>query len=286
MIEKILSEKEFVDSENGFLFRHIYSETEHSKFHSHDYYEIFLMIKGSVCHIVNSKKQTLTEGHLVFMRDFDVHNFMWGEEDYFEFLNISFSKKLFSSIVEYLGDDFPRDDLLSAEDPPLVALNPDQTQKLTNILTEMDQINQKPSSRLKIKSLLADVFVNYFLDYDCKTNNVPDWLLKTCEIMKKTENFIEGSKKMIEISGKSREHLSRSLQKYYKLSLTEFVNNLRLEYCADKLTKTNQPIIDICYNCGFENLSWFYKIFEKKYGTTPSKYRKKHESVKHPSRSE
>jgi len=82
---------------------------------------------------------------------------------------------------------------------------------------------------------------------------------------------------MYEISGKTREHLTRKLKAYYNITPTEFVNELKLEYCANLLLTSNLPVVDVCYSCGFENLSWFYKIFRKKYGITPSKYRKNHE---------
>ena len=100
--------------------------------------------------------------------------------------------------------------------------------------------------------------------------------------MKTPANFILGSSRMIELSGKSREHLSRMMKKYYNMSPAEFVNELRLDYCIHLLTRSDVSVVDICYGCGFENLSWFYKVFNKKYGTTPSKYRKNHKLAKHP----
>ena len=83
---------------------------------------------------------------------------------------------------------------------------------------------------------------------------------------------------MYEFSGKTREHLTRMMKKYYKTTPTEYITDLRLEYCANLLYTSNLPVIDICYSCGFDNLSWFYKVFQKKYGTTPAKYRKRLEA--------
>lgn len=283
---KMLQEQYHVDCENGFLCRYVRSNTEKFIPHYHDYYEIFMVVKGPLLHIINSKKQVLNDGNLLFIRDFDIHDYTSADGEYFEFLNLAISKKLFTSVIDYLGDDFPIDELLNADDPPLVALSIKEKEKIFFSLTELDQINNKSSSRLKVKNLLTEFFVNHFLDYNNKIDNIPSWLEITYERMKNPKNFIVGIKRMQEISGKSREHLTRSLQNYYNTSPTEFIKELRLEYAANLLTRSNLPIIDICYNCGFENLSWFYKVFEKKYGTTPSKYRKKHESIKHPTDSD
>ncbi len=78
---------------------------------------------------------------------------------------------------------------------------------------------------------------------------------------------------MVELSGKSREHLARSLKKYYGQSTTEFINDLRLNYAANMLLGSTMPIVDLCYECGFQNISWFYIVFRKKYGVTPRQYR-------------
>ena len=118
--------------------------------------------------------------------------------------------------------------------------------------------------------------MKYFFDYKEDKVKIPLWLEITVEKMKKPENFVKGIQRMYEISGKSREHLSRSLKKDYNTTIQDFVNTLRLEYCINLLSHSNLSVTDICFECGFENVSWFYKVFEKKYGTSPSKYRKNH----------
>ena len=76
------------------------------------------------------------------------------------------------------------------------------------------------------------------------------------------------------LSGKTREHISRMMKRLYNTNVRDFVTNLRLEYCVNLLTHSNLSVADICYECGFENVSWFYKIFEKMYSLTPSEFRK------------
>ena len=79
---------------------------------------------------------------------------------------------------------------------------------------------------------------------------------------------------MLEISGKSREHLSTSLKKYYSVSPVEYISELRLNYAVNLMTSSNLNITDICYESGFSNLSWFYQVFENKYQKTPAAYKK------------
>lgn len=41
-------------------------------------------------------------------------------------------------------------------------------------------------------------------------------------------------------------------------------------------TISNLAVTVICYECGFENLSWFYKRFIARFGMPPKKYRENH----------
>ncbi|WP_242871169.1 helix-turn-helix domain-containing protein [Pseudobutyrivibrio sp. YE44] len=41
------------------------------------------------------------------------------------------------------------------------------------------------------------------------------------------------------------------------------------------LTNTELPVTDISADVGYNNFSYFYKIFKKEFGMTPKEYRKK-----------
>ena len=79
---------------------------------------------------------------------------------------------------------------------------------------------------------------------------------------------------MIQMSGKSHEHLSRMMKKHYGKTISEYINDLRLNYWANVLTNSDTPILDICFECGFQNVGWAYTLFKKKYGMSPLRYRK------------
>lgn len=59
------------------------------------------------------------------------------------------------------------------------------------------------------------------------------------------------------------------------VTLSEFVNDLRLSFIANMLKNSNHDIADIVFDSGFGNLSWASDLFKKKYGVTMSEYRKR-----------
>jgi len=176
----------------------------------------------------------------------------------------------------FLGNGFDFDFLLSAPLPPIVSLSEDETESLATKLMLLNHTSDKADLCLKARSLLVHIFSNYFYNYTKRNQDIPAWLSITCEKMKHPQNFIAGAKFMYELSGKSREHLTRCMLQYYHTTPTAYVTELRLAYAANLLLISNLSITDICYESGFENLSWFYKLFVQKYSMTPKKYRKNH----------
>ena len=81
------------------------------------------------------------------------------------------------------------------------------------------------------------------------------------------------SDEIVKSSGKSREHLSRSIKKFYNLSFSDYINNIRLNYVANSLLDTDLSITYLFYEAGFENLSYAYVLFKRKFNTTPKMMR-------------
>ncbi len=56
-------------------------------------------------------------------------------------------------------------------------------------------------------------------------------------------------------------------------SFIDSVLEIRLGHASRKLIDTNETISEVAYNCGFNNISNFNRIFKKKKGCTPSEFR-------------
>ncbi len=272
---KTLDAKNHIDLNRGCRIRYVRSDTEYFRPHDHNYYEIFLFMRGKAIHLINSRKQSLIPGSLLFIRDFDIHDYASENGESFEFLNLSFEKNTLELLFDYLGDGYCSEKLLKASLPPNVILSERDKSKLFYSMMEVNSIRDEREAKTKMRTLLLRIFTDYFSSYSEKKSDIPLWLELTYEKMKKPENFIDGVERMLKISGKSREHLARSLKKYYALSPVEYVSELRLNYAINLMSSSNLSITDICFECGFSNLSWFYKLFENKYHMTPAAYKKK-----------
>jgi AraC-like DNA-binding protein len=80
-------------------------------------------------------------------------------------------------------------------------------------------------------------------------------------------------KEIAEASGLSAPYFSTIFKDEMGENLSSYLNRLRVEKSATMLVTTNMPISEIASACGFEDQSWFSKIFKSYTGYTPGKYR-------------
>lgn len=68
-------------------------------------------------------------------------------------------------------------------------------------------------------------------------------------------------------------HLSRQFKKETGKTLSQYVQELRLNEAKRQLKESQDPIEEIASKCGFENAPYFSHLFKKVFGLTPSKWR-------------
>jgi AraC-like DNA-binding protein/ligand-binding sensor protein len=75
------------------------------------------------------------------------------------------------------------------------------------------------------------------------------------------------------ISGLSAPYFSTIFKEEVGENLSSYLNRLRVEKASHLLTETDLSLSDIAGSCGFEDQSWFSKIFKSYTGISPGKYR-------------
>ncbi len=71
----------------------------------------------------------------------------------------------------------------------------------------------------------------------------------------------------------SKMQLYRKLKSITGMTPNEFIKNARLQKAASLLSSSDMPIIEVFYTTGFNNQSYFFREFKKKYNSAPGEYR-------------
>jgi len=77
---------------------------------------------------------------------------------------------------------------------------------------------------------------------------------------------------------------SVSFSRFFKLrtgkNLSDYIIDIRLGYSTRLLVDSTKSVAEICYECGFNNLSNFNRIFKKKKGCSPKDFRENYRKKK------
>ena len=138
------------------------------------------------------------------------------------------------------------------------------------LLTDLQSINNLDDLCYKLQETL-EVFT------ECMFNYIPN---KSNEIVKKAIQYISRNfthnLSLEEVAGHvnlNPAYFSTLFKQSTGSSFKEYLNMVRVEESKRLLANTKNSIIDIALATGFEDQSYFSKVFKKYTGLTPKQYR-------------
>ncbi|MFD2332243.1 helix-turn-helix domain-containing protein [Cohnella sp. GCM10020058] len=81
-------------------------------------------------------------------------------------------------------------------------------------------------------------------------------------------------KELAHVAGMSEGHFSRMFKAYMRKTPVEYLNRYRIRYAAGRIAGSDLTISEVALEAGFDNFSYFIKLFRGVYGCTPRAYRK------------
>jgi len=150
---------------------------------------------------------------------------------------------------------------------------------LKNIETEFD--TRQPHYQVAIRSNISLLMLHLLRAYPPEAGKGQ---AQTCHLAQITEvmHYIDEnySRKLSlaelgNVVHMSPSYLSHIFSKNTGFSLWDYVIARRIEQAKHLLLNTDRKILDIAFECGFQNSVHFNKCFRKQTGLTPSEYREK-----------
>ena len=260
-----------INNDNDF-FTHLVDCNDYG-LHSHDFYEFFYIVSGSITHRLNDKKEVLHEGHLMFIKPTDKHEFFRPADCTHR--DIVVSKVFFERMCDLISEETTTE-ILTLNNTSPFHISMEKIHYLEKILDEYN-FNTLFNEKLKKTAAITvtSEIINCLLRSKLKKilANAPMWFNNLMDKFQ-DQQYIQGGLKMIlDTVNYNSVYVGRVFKKYTNMTMTEYLNKVRLNYAVLKLRTTNFTINDIVSDLGFSSPTYFYKLFVKTYGMTPKKYR-------------
>lgn len=245
-------------------------------FHTHNFYEIFYILEGSITHVLNGKTQVLHTGDMVFTNRKDVHSFLREPGNTCKHRDIVIRTDFFDSVCEFIGPDFKHayaSNLL----PKVITLPFDRIERYENrivnvILTADINSEFKPAV---LRTLLVSL-LNCLIEEETQRDNnyYPMWFRELLGRFHMNDFLKAGLDEILSPYHFSKSYMCRAFQHYMGCTMTDYLNDIRLQHAAFQLQYTDETIISICNSIGFSSVSYFNTVFKRKYGVAPNNFRK------------
>jgi AraC-like DNA-binding protein len=131
--------------------------------------------------------------------------------------------------------------------------------------------------RCRILHLVAMVFGDALPNAPQPRNQIATTLLRFEEIISRIPDadlIHYSSEKLAEMCGCSLRHFRRMFRKQFKTSIRAKQTELRLEKARQLLAETDEKIVAIATESGYRHLGFFNAMFKKRFGMTPSEWRR------------
>ena len=250
--------------------------------HWHNEMEIIYIKKGRGTVSLDMTSLYVEAGDIIIVIPGQLHSISQLDKYTMEYENIIFSTEmLISKMSDTLETEFfiP---LLSGNIAikHLITTDDEIHNDLALCLNKADNICKTfpKGYKLALKACLYEFFYILFTNADEISETKSN---KNIDRIKNILNYIEANFKneisieeIANVCGFSSSHFMKFFKKNMGDSFINYLNDYRLSMAARTLLSSDDNIIDIAADCGYDNLSYFNRIFKKKYGVTPSAYRK------------
>jgi AraC-like DNA-binding protein/mannose-6-phosphate isomerase-like protein (cupin superfamily) len=257
--------------------------------HRHNYIEINYVYNGKLKQKVGNDNICLKQGELLFLNQHISHEIeASAKEDII--INFIIQPKFFEFIFAYLSSDNMISNFLINS----LYNNTQNGQYLYFAISEVESVQeiiQKMIEEIMNPSFLSDSTIKLY------TGLLMIELIKHSDRLKQNEenqayqfNMVEAMKyidqyyqtaSLYELSEKLHQPhyaLSKLIKKATNYTFKELLQEKRLTQARHLLIESDIPITKVANRVGYDNISYFYRIFKNKYGITPKKLREQLEN--------
>lgn len=229
----------------------------------------------------------LKEGHLYLTPSYVKHSYVC--EGVLELFYIHLYEDIGKSLSIFDLFDFPVEVCATSVDvyliERLIEINPARELKYYDPKSYEDSSTVAQNIALQQKSPLAfemetqgiiKLLISHFMTQAIyKNEHIEERILRSLHYIHKNIDKPLDINHLADICHLSKDHFIRLFKKEMSCTPGKYINQKKIEVAQLKMLIENVSIAEIAYGLGFENISYFNRLFTKLVGETPGKYKKR-----------
>lgn len=255
-------------------------------YHWHKEIEIIYVEEGEIIFCVDMKPIHLSKGQYLFINSEVMHSAHASQSKASIHHAIVFDLNILSSsIYDYCQVKYI-DPILnkSLMFPVLSDSNSQSGMKITREIVDIINIykNKAPGWEIGIKASLFKI-ISFIARQDEFIKDTDTLLIQKdykIQLVKKVLNYIHTNyagniyiKELASEANMNTEYFCRFFKSVTGKTPVSYINHYRIEQAAKLLQTGSEKIMEVCFNVGFTNFSYFIKKFKEYKNCTPSEYK-------------
>lgn len=252
--------------------------------HWHAELEIVVIKKGTGLISVDFDKRTVTSGDIVFIRPGQLHSIEQYSTRVMEYENIILKPELLiSGETDLCARQFITP-LMKGELRCAAFLTPAVPgyPEISDCISHIDYLCERQPNgyQLAVKGFLFQLLF-LLISHHQKKSTIPALQTKSLEKIKTILKYVEEHydehitiDDMAALTFYSKSHFMKFFKAHMGTGFIEYLNDYRLTIAERLLRTSDASVLEIAEKSGFDNLSYFNRIFKRKYGQSPGKQRR------------
>lgn len=278
----------FEEMEGMFIERVIRDEEYSMQFrHFHDSYELYFLLEGERYYFIDKETYRVNKGTVVLVKRNQIHKTSMARDSYHDRILVQIREEVFDPFLTAnglfrVGDLFERN-------YGVMAIRPEDWTILERGLLEIreEMHSKRENYQVMVKLKMAEILLLLYryrqtasfvkenrqvrtvrtAKYQ-KVHEVADYLINCCE----TKESLDELAARFYIS---KSYICRIFKEVTGFTINEYQNISRIQRGRHLLLHSDYSITEIAEQLGYENITYFERVFKKYTGLTPLKYRKK-----------
>ena len=238
--------------------------------HRHNFVEVLYVCEGSLTNIIDGKKVIVNKGEMLFLNQFTKHEILKaGQNDIA--INFMVLPEFFDVAYSMAGNDNMLADFL------------------VNVLRQDEErgeyLHFKVAEVLQIQNLLENIIYSLVNGEENRERINQTTMGLIFMYLIESVQYVEMRlpnqyENMISMTTLDRLHLpmhvlSKMIKKSTGFNFKELLQRKRLNKAVELMCETDLPVSDIIAAVGYENNSYFHRVFKEHYHMTPRAFRVK-----------